>query len=128
VSARAERSVPAPPGSVTPDYDRIPTAEETARLQGRQSPAEYVRDLGGAADWTEARERGFWPPPPAEALAAERERAVREPDARTRAAAFTRLYPQGPWKTPLRAWELWLPGDTGRRARGLRGRSRARGR
>jgi hypothetical protein len=56
---------------VTPNHDRVPTAEEAGRLAGRQSPAEYVCDRyiesgcmsGGVADWTEAREMGFWPPP-----------------------------------------------------------------
>jgi hypothetical protein len=51
---------------VTPDPDRVPSAEETARLQGRQTPAEHVRDRGSAADWTEARELGLWPPAPRE--------------------------------------------------------------
>jgi len=66
---------------VTPDPDRVPSAEETARLQGRQSPAEYVRDHGSAADWTEARELGLWPPPPA------RERPERASRSRARRTA-----------------------------------------
>jgi hypothetical protein len=57
------------------------------------------------------------------ALAAARERAMRERDPQARAEAFARLYPQGPWNTPLRAWEFTLPGDRAeRRTRGRRAR------
>lgn len=53
-------------------------------------------------------------------LAALRSRAARERDPQARAQAFERLYPQGPWKTPLRAWEFMVPGE--RRTRGGRAR------
>lgn len=52
--------------------------------------------------------------------AAQRARAARKRDPRARAQAFARLYPQGPWETPLRAWEFALPGE--RRTRGRRAR------
>ena len=56
-------------------------------------------------------------------LAALRARAVSERDPKARGEAFARLYPQGPWKTPLQAWEFTLPGDrAGRRRRSRRGR------
>jgi hypothetical protein len=52
--------------------------------------------------------------------AAQRARAARKRDPRARAQAFARLYPDGPWQTPLRSWELALPGE--RRTRGRRAR------
>lgn len=60
------------------------------------------------------------PPRDAARLAALRSQAARERDPQARAEAFARLYPQGPWKTPLRAWEFRLPGE--RRMRGGRAR------
>lgn len=60
------------------------------------------------------------PPRDAARLAALRTRAVHERDPQARAQAFARLYPQGPWCTPLRDWEFRLPGErkrTQRRAR-----------
>jgi hypothetical protein len=47
--------------------------------------------------------------------AAARVRAGRERDVQARAAAFAALYPDGPWTTPLRAWEFALPGERERR-------------
>jgi hypothetical protein len=55
-------------------------------------------------------------------LAAQRARAARKRDPQARAQAFARLYPQGPWETPLRAGEFALPGDRPRRVRGRRAR------
>ena len=52
--------------------------------------------------------------------AAQRARAARKRNPQARAQAFARLYPQGPWETPLRAWEFALPGE--RRTRGRRAR------
>lgn len=66
------------------------------------------------------------PPRDATRLAALRARAVRERDPQARARAFARLYPQGPWKTPLRAWELTLPGECEARQRGAERRTRGR--
>jgi hypothetical protein len=60
------------------------------------------------------------PPRAAARLAALRSQAARERDPQARARAFRRLYPQGPWKTPLRTWEFALPGE--RRTRGRRAR------
>jgi len=47
--------------------------------------------------------------------AAQRARAARKRDPQARAQAFARLYPDGPWKTPLRAWEFRLPAERPRR-------------
>jgi hypothetical protein len=54
--------------------------------------------------------------------AAQRARAARKRTPQARAQAFARLYPQGPWETPLRAWEFRLPAERTRRP--LRRRAR----
>jgi hypothetical protein len=53
---------------------------------------------------------------------AQRARAARKRNPQARAQAFARLYPQGPWETPLRTWEFALPSD--RTQRPLRRRAR----
>ena len=89
-------------------------AEGAGRL-----PERSPRGLRGAHPGTEAVTLTT-PPRDAARLAALRARAAHERDPQARAAAFVRLYPLGPWKTPLRAWEFRLPGE--RRTRGRRAR------